>query len=585
MATLNEDISKIESGSNLDTLYNRLLSGFLKAQEDTMPDYTSSEYVTTTEEDGVLVYTVDEHKINASIAEQKLIAIKNSAYLLASSMLGTSNTPGGGEGGDNPGSGGMFVALTGDYMTGKLSTLFGFSAGDNGTKILDVYQTLEEDTEDRKNIVEINGELHLDPYGLFINGSNVMNYDNDILSLIAPTITLDGKVNITQSLTIGDVTIDQDGIHIGTDEGDFEFYHSGNANKEDVDWTMKNGTVAGDLLVKGESNLKGRLTALGGFVLGIGDKEVLTIDENRTISLAGDLDMTGLTGGLKLNGEYVLYIKNPNVISLSAPKKILNLGDDDTSKINLQTGIYDDDGEYELVGKFGDAYFPNSFRAGHLLGNVLIETYKNDEEDSGVMVSRWLKFNNIFGPGFHSDGDNLLFKGPFRYVVTEGDESNQVTEYRTSAIQFQESTSLYAPLNRKSASLMITTDADFYVFDKPVEGKKSIGIAESKTRILDNQLFFDDSIYWQGLADGVKYYGNAYMVNDIGSVEFSSGFAGSGWKIYKNQLTGNISATFDELTIRKKMRVYELEVQKQSVTNGSLWVSDACSGDLVEEVV
>lgn len=585
MATLNENISQIESGSDLDVLYNRLLAGFLKAQEDTMPDYTSSEYVTTTEgDDGALVYTVDEDKINASIAEQKLIAIKNSAYLLASSMLGTNNTSGGGED-EHPGTDEIFVALSGDYMTGKLSTLFGFAAGDNGTKILEVYQALEEDTGKRTNIVDIHGELHLDPYGLFINGSNVMNYNNDILSLIAPTITLDGKVNITNSLTVGDVVIDQDGIHIGTDEGDFEFYHSGNANKEDVDWTMKNGTVAGDLLVKGNSTLKGTLTALGGFSLGIGDKEVLTIAEDKTVSLASDLNITGLTGGLKLNGEYVLYVKNQNVISLSAPKKILNLGDDGTSKIDLQTGIYDDDGEYQLVGKFGDAYFPNSFKAGHLLGNVLIETYKNDEEDSGVMVSRWLRFNNIFGPGLHSDGDNLLFKGPFRYVVTNEEEANQITEYRTAIIQFQESTSLYAPLNRKSASLMITTEADFYVFDKPIEGKKSIGIAESKTRILDKQLFFDDSIYWQGLADGVKYYGNAYMVNDIGSVEFSSGFAGNGWKIYKNLLTGNISATFDELTIRKKMRIYELEVQKQSVTNGSLWVSDACSGDLVEEIV
>ena len=82
----------------------------------------------------------------------------------------------------------------------------------------------------------------------------------------------------------------------------------------------------------------------------------------------------------------------------------------------------------------------------------------------------------------------------------------------------------------------------------------------------------------------MKYYGNAYLSDSIGSVAFSSGFAGSGWKIYKNQLTGNISATFDELTVRKKMRIYELEVQKQSVTNGSLWVSDACSGDVVEEI-
>ena len=52
-----------------------------------------------------------------------------------------------------------------------------------------------------------------------------------------------------------------------------------------------------------------------------------------------------------------------------------------------------------------------------------------------------------------------------------------------------------------------------------------------------------------------------------------------------SKLYGGYAATFDELTVRKKMRIYELEVQKISVTNGSLWISDACSGDLVEEVL
>ena len=49
----------------------------------------------------------------------------------------------------------------------------------------------------------------------------------------------------------------------------------------------------------------------------------------------------------------------------------------------------------------------------------------------------------------------------------------------------------------------------------------------------------------------------------------------------EDNTVGGIHATFDSLTIRKKMRVYELEVQKISVTNGSLWVSDSCSGDEV----
>ena len=67
---------------------------------------------------------------------------------------------------------------------------------------------------------------------------------------------------------------------------------------------------------------------------------------------------------------------------------------------------------------------------------------------------------------------------------------------------------------------MFSTDADFFIFDKPIEGKKSIGIADSKTRLLPNELFFDDSIYWLALDNGVKHYGNAYFVNDIGSVTF-----------------------------------------------------------------
>lgn len=61
--------------------------------------------------------------------------------------------------------------------------------------------------------------------------------------------------------------------------------------------------------------------------------------------------------------------------------------------------------------------------------------------------------------------------------------------------------------------------------------------------------------------------------------------AGSGWAILENALNGSFHATFDELTVRKKMRIYELEVQKQNVTNGSWWVTDSCSGDLVEEVL
>jgi len=74
------------------------------------------------------------------------------------------------------------------------------------------------------------------------------------------------------------------------------------------------------------------------------------------------------------------------------------------------------------------------------------------------------------------------------------------------------------------------------------------------------------------------------MLGDLSSELFSSGFAGSGWAIQKNKTTGNTTATFDELTVRKRMRVYELEVQRTSATNGALWISDSFSGYSVEKI-
>jgi len=583
MATLNEGIPKIEEGSTLETLYNRLLAGFKSSQDETLPDYTSSDYVIVTkDDDGNITYSADETKINASIAEYKDITMKNAAYLLASSIVGSSgSSESGGESGSSGGGNNLFVAITGDTMTGKLNAQYGFVTGANGVKIFEVYQTNEENAEDRISIARVTGELHLDAHGLWVNERNVLWYDNDVLRIDAGednSIELNGDVSCLGTLKVGDLEITEDGINFDGKD----FYHSGNSNKEDVDWTMRDGTVAGNLVVKGTSALGGKLTALGGVDLGVNDTSVLLITEDKTVSLVGDLDIQ--YGGIKFEGDYIINLKNEKVVSFCAPNRIFNLGDGDTQQINLQADVYDDDGEYLMMSKFGDGYFPNSFKAGHFLGNVLIETYKNNTVDAGAVFSRYIRFGNSGGPGFYSDGIDVSFEGPFVYNTEADGETTAVTEYKTTTFGYAASTSLFTPLNKQSASLFFTTDADFYVFDKPLEGKKSIGIAESKTRICDNQLFFGDSVYWQGLDDGVKHYGNAYMVGSIGSVSFSSGFAGSGWKIYENQLTGNISATFDELTVRKKMRVYELEVQKMSVTNGSLWVSDACSGDYAEEI-
>lgn len=57
---------------------------------------------------------------------------------------------------------------------------------------------------------------------------------------------------------------------------------------------------------------------------------------------------------------------------------------------------------------------------------------------------------------------------------------------------------------------------------------------------------------------------------------FASGFAGSGWRVdYGITTTGKASAEFDDLTVRGRMRVYELLIQQIRATNGSLFVSSA----------
>ena len=70
----------------------------------------------------------------------------------------------------------------------------------------------------------------------------------------------------------------------------------------------------------------------------------------------------------------------------------------------------------------------------------------------------------------------------------------------------------------------------------------------------------------------------------IGTTTFSSGFAGSGYRIDKDLTeTGKASATFDNLTVRGTMSIYELLVQQVRATNGNLFISSTGKVDSVSE--
>ena len=221
-----------------------------------------------------------------------------------------------------------------------------------------------------------------------------------------------------------------------------------------------------------------------------------------------------------------------------------------------------------LITKYGGAYFPDSLRVAHNYGAVLLSTYRVNDADEGIILHKRLRFGFADGVSLSGNRTELIF----------GKQANQ------AMMGFRESTSVYQLPESGSVSLYMDTNSDFITFDKPIESKKHLGIDGSFTRLTDNHLYFTGEHYLMSVTDGVKHFGNAYFTDSLSSERFSSGFAGYGWAILKNMTTGNIAATFDEITIRKKMRIYELEVQKNVATNGALWVSDSCSGDTVVKI-
>ncbi|KAA3701997.1 hypothetical protein F3F94_21480, partial [Bacteroides salyersiae] len=209
-----------------------------------------------------------------------------------------------------------------------------------------------------------------------------------------------------------------------------------------------------------------------------------------------------------------------------------------------------------------------------------LSSYRMNDTDEGIVIHRKLRFGTYNGVTLQGNKERLDFISQVEYTSPE---INEIAECRTS-FEHRISTSLYRPLNRPSYSLFIKSDTDFINTNTPLEVKGHVGIEGSFTRLTDSCLYFNSENYLLSVTGGIKYYGNAYFMDSISSEHFSSGYAGSGWAILRNETTGNISATFDEITVRKKMRIYEMEVQKMYTTNGSLWVSDSCSGDKVEKL-
>ena len=587
-AKLNFDEEALDKSTGLYDLYSRFYEGMRTANLCDAPDYVTDPPLTESGE-------IDTAAIEEGLANHSTILMKNSAYMMANAIM--SSVSGGGSGG---GSYVGFVSRSGDSMTGALGALYGFQAG-SGNKL--IFETTIDSSDKQvahihgyltvSEYLTVNGQFNIGNDGIFFSNQQSIFYKDDILNIASQDIKMTGKVAVDGDLSVGVISIGSNGIFNDKNE----YYHAGNSNNSTTNWAMRDAHVYGDLTVDGAQNYNGRLTALKGFDLGEdGQKLLYSYKENEEsaayIQLATDLALwSGY--GIKFDNSYIIKVRggSDNIVSFAAPGKIMNLGDSDgetkTVHIALQTAIKNYNGDYSIVTQYGDGNFPNSFSAGCAnSGPTVLQTYYTNANDCGFISKRNLRLGSASGPIINTGSlnDDVVFDLPYVHVLVEGLPQTERIPFN---ISYKATTSLFRDQSKEwSASLNFNTDAEFFTFNKHVESESFSIISEKyKTRLIENTLFFDDGAFIEGLTDGLRFTGNAYYVNNVSSMRFASGFAGYGWAIAQDELVGGYSATFDELTIRKKARFYELEVQKHSVTNGALWVSDSCSGDLVEEIV
>lgn len=593
-AKLNFNEEALDEKSVLYELYSRFYQGMDAANKVDAPDYAANPPLNA---DG----SINDAKIAEGLAQYSTILMKNSAYMMANAIVSSIKSSGGNTGGGGGEVGLGYISRSGDSMTGLLGALYGFQAGYDNKLIFDV----SVDAKDRKfahiygslvvdEDIRVDGKLKLSNDGLYFGSNQVMWIADNQLNLAYQDLLFTGDFHVDGSISVGDFKITENGITFG----DYEFYHSGNCNNAETDWSMKNGHVYGDLVVDGAYSQNGQFKALYGFELGeFGNRLVYSVQDDEVtktahIALKADL-VIAPTHGIKLGDSYIIKVRggeDSNIISFAAPGKVMNLGDSDgetaTTRISLQTEIWDYNSAYRIISQYGDGNFRNSLQAGcSASGDTVLKTYHISDEECGVAFYKSIRFGELAtAPRMYSDKTNTILNASLPFVHVDGEV--QRTEHIPFLFQHIHTDSLFKDQSKEwSATLNIDTDAEFFRFSKGVEVPSiSIISQKYKTRLAENVLYFADAVYLEGLTDGIKHQGNAYFTDSLSSPRFAIGFAGYGWAINKSQLYGGIAATFDELTIRKKMRIYELEVQKTSVTNGSLWVSDACSGDLVEEV-
>lgn len=510
------------------------------------------------------------------------VRLRNTAYGFAEAISGAVES-GGGSGGSISGD---YLELSGGNLTGPLTADYGFGAGIANRRILDIYRTALTDVQGEVTGYDygmrLTGDLKVEGCNLYFGGQQFITYIPNLGTMFVRYPKMDFSTSSMRSR--GDLLFGenrQTGIYISPvslQVAGSDVFHAGNAGHAAADWAMKDAVVAGDLSVAGTVSLSGLFRALHGAELG-GDGTALMAVTEQGVSCMSNLSFSAGCG-VRIGGVIVLQGVGAQDVRLEGAGGHLLLGGENTQKVRLMSNVTDIDGDNVLISKYGGAYFPDSLRVKHNYGDDLLSTFRSNADEEGIVVHKQLRFgdekNGAWITGVYGQ---WAFCSASDHTSEAGGEMVSVT----TLIGHTPSMSLRRPMDRSSDTLFIGTMGDFITFGNPIEAS-SVGIDGSYTRLEDGCLYFTDDVRLQKTTGGIRHYGNALFARNLSSELFTSGLAGTGWAILGNATTGDAEATFDCLTVRKRVRVYELVVQRTRATNGALWVSDTCSGDRVVRI-
>ena len=520
---INPNIEGLEPESIKENMYIRMYNSFFNAQIQKSPSNPNG----------------------ISEGDDTSIALKNSAFTFAD-IIGDS-IQSGADGVEIDVS--NLVKRSGDSMVGELLAEMGFVAGEKGATILSTF--LDKDGNkgvDIDGIVRISGSM-------LLNGKDVLSRNGDTTTINDESIIIDSK-----NLIIRGDDVDISGFKFTPDGNisfkDSLFYHSNNSNSALFDWASKNMMVSKLLSVLGGADISGDSFTVSTDRFNISG----AIRSNNSSGI--DIDKTvSFNSNVLVKGKEIFEI-NGDSLAVGYEDGMFVIGTDKTKEVRLNKSLKSWNGALDIVSNTGYGKF-NGFEAGFNSSEPLIKT-----ADGGIIFLNKIWLDDKKDISLLSNGKKLL-------IGINGGEVG---------ISYLDSTSKYKPLNRPSKTHFLSTTGDFISFDKDFESK-AINIHDSETRIEDKKISLTKTNYIESADNSSIIHGDIKVLDVLSSRQYASGYGGNGWVIMRDALSGMTSMSIDEMTVRRKMRIYELEVQTIKATNGSLWVSDSMAADTVEQII